>query len=80
MQLPNLRIQLENFITNDIDSETCSPKDENLIEMIIEAQDAGFPECLMDILYRKLGKYDLERVSEVVALPFFQLLCAAKHQ
>lgn len=65
MQFPQLRRRLETFLENDFTSDTLRVKDENMIDMVIEAKETGFPDKLVDNVYTKLGQLGIERVKEV---------------
>uniref|UniRef100_A0A1I7VNM3 BTB domain-containing protein n=1 Tax=Loa loa TaxID=7209 RepID=A0A1I7VNM3_LOALO len=64
--LRDLRCQLESYVENEICMEKCKPKDENLLEMIIEALNASFPSDLMDIMYKKLARVDLDHIKALI--------------
>uniref|UniRef100_A0A8R1TS14 BTB domain-containing protein n=1 Tax=Onchocerca volvulus TaxID=6282 RepID=A0A8R1TS14_ONCVO len=66
LQLRDLRHQLENYVVNEVRMENYKPKIENLLEMIIEAVNASFPQDLMDILYRKLARHDLDYIEALI--------------
>ncbi|VDD95674.1 unnamed protein product [Enterobius vermicularis] len=65
MQFPQLRRRLETFLENDFTSDTLRVKDENMIDMVIEAKETGFPDKLVDNVYTKLGQLGIERVKEL---------------
>ncbi|VDK70770.1 unnamed protein product [Onchocerca ochengi] len=69
LQLRDLRHQLENYVVNEVRMENYKPKIENLLEMIIEAVNASFPQDLMDILYRKLARHDLDYIEAFRVYP-----------
>ncbi|MCP9257360.1 hypothetical protein DINM_000610 [Dirofilaria immitis] len=63
MQLRDLRRQLESYIVNEVRMEKYKPRNENLLQMTIEAMNASFPQHLMDILYQKLARVDLNHIE-----------------
>uniref|UniRef100_A0A0R3RGJ4 BTB domain-containing protein n=1 Tax=Elaeophora elaphi TaxID=1147741 RepID=A0A0R3RGJ4_9BILA len=69
MQLRDLRRQLENYVENEVRMEKYRPRDENLLEMIIEAINASFPPGLMDIMYQKLARVDLDHIKAFRVYP-----------
>ncbi|KAL3989900.1 BTB/POZ domain family protein [Acanthocheilonema viteae] len=66
MQLRDLRRQLESYVQNEVRMEKYKPRDENLLEMIVEAMNASFPPSLMDIMYQKLARIDLDHVKALI--------------
>ncbi|VDK89400.1 unnamed protein product [Litomosoides sigmodontis] len=65
MQLRDLRRQLESYVENEVHMEKYKPKDENLLEMIVEAMNASFSPNHMDIMYKKLARIDLDHIKTV---------------
>lgn len=74
MQIPSLRRQLEAFIEGEFSSDDYEVKDTSLVDMIVEAKDAAFPDPVMEILHKKLAKVELERVKEVCSWILSSLL------
>lgn len=65
MQLRDLRRQLESYVENEVHTEKYKAKDENLLEMIVEAMNASFSSSHMDIMYKKLAQIDLDHIKTV---------------
>ncbi|KAK6111875.1 BTB/POZ domain family protein [Brugia pahangi] len=66
MQLRDLRRQLEGYVENEVRMENYRPRDENLVEMITEAMNASFSPSLMDIMYQKLARIDLNHIKALI--------------
>ncbi|CAG9534483.1 unnamed protein product [Cercopithifilaria johnstoni] len=66
MQLRDLRRQLESYVENEVRMEKYRPRDKNLLEMIVEAMNASFPPGLMDIMYQKLARIDLDHIKALI--------------
>ncbi|VDM08996.1 unnamed protein product [Wuchereria bancrofti] len=66
MQLRDLRRQLESYVENEVRMENYRPRDENLVEMIIEAMNASFSPSLMNIMYQKLARIDLNHIKALI--------------
>uniref|UniRef100_A0A0N5AT58 BTB domain-containing protein n=1 Tax=Syphacia muris TaxID=451379 RepID=A0A0N5AT58_9BILA len=64
MQFPQLRKQLEWFLENELDSTRL--RNENMIDMIVEATEAAFPPRLIDNIYVKLAELGSEKIKEVL--------------